>query len=388
MTTATDAPRIDSLTGLRFLAAGGVLLHHTLAPTILPGGVASIPGTRHLAVVGYVGVTTFFVLSGFVLAWSWDERRTKRGFYGRRFARVWPLHALTWAVVVLVVLPVTDSAIGGHDATVAQNAAGLALVQGWVPKPTWYFAGNAVSWSLACEAFFYALLPFLVPLLRRAGRRTAIAAVLASAALLAVVPLVVRAVATGQYALLSLAIFPAYRVGEFLIGVVLGWAIRSGWRPGWSLAQAVATAAVAYVVAAALTGGLFFTAHRSDRALGNLYADVLFLLPVAALIAALAASDLSGRPTWLARPLPVLLGGASFAFYLVHVSVISLFGQLSPQTRHLGRGLPVLGAVVAVSLAIALLLHTWVERPVERAIRRGIEAREAARAEAVAVERR
>ena len=255
MTTATDAPRIDSLTGLRFLAAGGVLLHHTLAPTILYQGVARIPGTRHLAIVGYVGVTAFFVLSGFVLAWSWDDRRTKAGFYGRRFARVWPLHALTWAAVVLVVLPATGGAIGGHDATAAQNVAGLALVHGWIPKPTWYFAGNGPSWSLACEAFFYALLPFLVPLLRRWGRRAAIAVVLTAAGLLAVVPLVVRAVTTDTYALLSLAVFPAYRVGEFLIGVTLGWAIRSGWRPGWSLRQAVVATAGADVAAAQLTRG-------------------------------------------------------------------------------------------------------------------------------------
>jgi peptidoglycan/LPS O-acetylase OafA/YrhL len=384
MTTATDAPRIDSLTGLRFLAAGAVLMHHTLVPTILPRGVASIPGTRHLAVVGYVGVTTFFVLSGFVLAWSWDDRRTKAGFYGRRFARVWPLHALTWVVVVLLVLPATGGGIGGHDATLAQNAAGLALVHGWIPQPAWYFAGNGPSWSLACEAFFYALLPFLVPLLRRAGRQQAMLTVGACVVLLAVVPVVLREATHGTYTLLSLAVFPAYRVGEFLIGVVLGWAIRSGWRPSWRLWHAVAATGIAYLAAAVLTGGLYFTAVRRDRALGNIYSDLVILVPVAALIAALASRDLSGRPTWLARPLPVLLGGASFAFYLVHVSVIQLVGELPDHLRLTARGLPALIGVILVALAVALALHRFVERPVEKALRRRIESREAARSEALA----
>src|SRR5689334_18623603 len=130
MTTATDAPRIDSLTGLRFLAAGAVLLHHTFAPTILNPGVVRLPGTRHLAVVGYVGVTAFFVLSGFVLAWSWDDRRTKAGFYGRRFARVWPLHALTFMTVVLAIEPVVGG-VGNVDTSPARAAAGLALVHSW-----------------------------------------------------------------------------------------------------------------------------------------------------------------------------------------------------------------------------------------------------------------
>jgi peptidoglycan/LPS O-acetylase OafA/YrhL len=371
-----SAGRIDSLTGLRFIAAGLVLMHHTLAPTILYRGVASIPGTRHFAVVGYVGVTTFFVLSGFVLAWSWDDRRSRTGFYGRRFARVWPLHALTWVAVVLVVAPLTDSAIGGHPATPAQNVAGLALVHGWIPNPTWYFAGNAPSWSLACEAFFYALLPFLVPLLRRWGRRAAVVTVIASTLFLAVVPLLVRGLGHDKYRLLTLSIFPAYRVGEFLVGVTLGWAIRNGWRPRWSLRQAVAAAVAGYVAAALLTGGLYFTSVTSDRALGNIYSDVIILLPAAGLIAALAAADLDGRPTWLARPIPVLLGGASFAFYLVHVSVIQFAGELPLRTRVELRGIPTLIAVVAVALAVAIALHVWVERPVERALRRRIEAHE------------
>ena len=111
---------------------------------------------------------------------------------------------------------------------------------------------------------------------------------------------------------------------------------------------------------------------------------MIVLVPVAALIAALATRDLAGRPTWLARPLPVLLGGASFAFYLVHASVITWAGQLPHHLLRAGRGLPVLVAVVAVSLGIALALHKLVERPVERALRLRIQAREAARSEALA----
>lgn len=61
-------PRLDGLTGLRFLAALLVFLHHIFSASIVPHGLARIPGTKDLAQLGAVGVTFFFVLSGFVLA--------------------------------------------------------------------------------------------------------------------------------------------------------------------------------------------------------------------------------------------------------------------------------------------------------------------------------
>ena len=368
--------RLDSLTGLRFLAAGAVFVHHTWAPTLLSTGVVHIMGTRRLGVVGYVGVTTFFVLSGVVLAWSWDERRTTGGFYGRRFARVWPLHALMWASAVLVVLPITGKAVGGHGTSAGQNVAGLALVQGWVPDPKWYFAGNFPSWSLSCEAFFYALLPALVPLLRRAGRRAAVITVSGCVTVLALAPLAMLAATDRTYSLLTLAIHPAYRAEEFVIGVVLGWALKSGWRPSWTLWQAATGATVAYVGAAALAGGLFFADNRSHRALGNMYADLIFVLPAAALIAALAARDLSGRPTWLSRPLPVTLGAASFAFYLVHAQILLLLAEAPLHLRRELHGLPMFVIALGLSVAASLALHRYVERPAEGALRRRIVARE------------
>lgn len=356
-------------------------MNHTLVPTILNPALVRLPGTRRLAIVGYVGVTAFFVLSGFVLTWSWDDGRSRAGFYARRFARVWPLHALTFLAVVLFVEPVIGGGVGGTRTSPGRAVAGLALVHGWVPRPVWYFAGNGPAWSLSSEAFFYALLPFLVPMLRRGGRRAGYLVVAACVLELAVVPLLLRATTSGTYDLLSLSVFPLYRVGEFCVGVVIGWAVREGWRPAWSLPQAVLMVVVGYAAAAWFVGGLFFSSVRRDRALGNLYADLIVLLPVAALIAALAARDLGGRPTWLARPLPVLLGGASFAFYLVHVPVIQLLGELPRHDRAVGRGLPALAAVVIAALALALLLHRCVERPLERWLRQRVERREAARSE-------
>ena len=81
--------RLPSLTGLRFWAALLVVSYH------LHHRIGAVPGSW-LVEYGRTGVTFFFVLSGFVLAWNYlDERTPVAVFAWRRFARIWPLVAVT-----------------------------------------------------------------------------------------------------------------------------------------------------------------------------------------------------------------------------------------------------------------------------------------------------
>ncbi|WP_344528181.1 acyltransferase family protein, partial [Streptomyces rectiviolaceus] len=65
--------KLPSLTGVRFFAAALVFFFHASLPEVL--GVFEDPGfadgyAQALSKVGFVGVSFFFILSGFVLAWS------------------------------------------------------------------------------------------------------------------------------------------------------------------------------------------------------------------------------------------------------------------------------------------------------------------------------
>ena len=66
------AARIESLTGLRIFPALAVCLSHLGAPLGSPGPV------RAFFAAGYSGVTVFFLLSGFVLAYNYFEPLTAR----------------------------------------------------------------------------------------------------------------------------------------------------------------------------------------------------------------------------------------------------------------------------------------------------------------------
>ena len=167
-----------ALTGLRFFLALWVILHHLTGPgqkleataLLLPHGLFT------LIRGGYQAVTTFFVLSGFVLTRSyaatlWNQRNTLRYALGRA-ARVYPVYLLSLAVVAPFILADQTPDKAGYV------AAHLLLVQAWLGAipVNW----NTPAWSLSCEMFFYAVFPLAALFIRRANWRSiALAAALA-----------------------------------------------------------------------------------------------------------------------------------------------------------------------------------------------------------------
>src|SRR5260370_7164480 len=85
-------PRLPALTSLRFFAALHVVFFHFLAFKILP----SEGWLGQISSIGYVGVSFFFVLSGFILVYTYAGRDTPaRDFWRARFARIYPAFAFS-----------------------------------------------------------------------------------------------------------------------------------------------------------------------------------------------------------------------------------------------------------------------------------------------------
>ena len=147
MAAEQNRRELAGLTSLRFFAALYVLLFHTRG------------GDKWFS-RGFTGVTLFFVLSGFVLAYNYPrvDRGERKRFYISRVARIYPLYV----VAFLLGVPVFLHSIGpGHTAyMVTSGIAFLLLVHTWYPPFHWVY--NASAWTLAAEAFFYAIFPFAV----------------------------------------------------------------------------------------------------------------------------------------------------------------------------------------------------------------------------------
>jgi peptidoglycan/LPS O-acetylase OafA/YrhL len=364
--------RLDSLTGLRWWAAFAVFAHHMT-------NLAPLPVHKVLA-FGTYGVTLFFVLSGFVLTWSARPGVTAATFYWRRLARIHPSHL----VALLLAVPVFYSfSPEPADWWVKPVSAGIlllsvVLLQAWSLDPVVMYSGNPAAWTLTCEYFFYALHPALHRLFGRTRARGAlILTVLTFAAAL----LHRAAVWHWPASWLAQVPHPVVRLSEFVIGIGIARALLTGWRvplrPLWC-----------YLGAGALVGWLVVSQGRSfDSPALEFAADVARIgkaewitVACAAMIAAVAWSDLQGRRSLLRGRTLVRLGEWSFAFYLVHATFIyalrDVYGLQPVAWSNLLWYVPLL----LVSLAAAAALHHAVERPVERRLRAWRDNREKSRA--------
>ena len=149
---------IDTLTSLRFIFALMVFGAHCY--------VIYCFFDAHFFKEGFVGVSFFFILSGFIIAYNYQKRLqenkiTKRSFWVARIARVYPLHWLTLLIAIILGNYVTTS--GSMD-WFKHFLASLTLTNAYIPKADYFFSFNSPSWSLCCEQLFYICFPFLVPL--------------------------------------------------------------------------------------------------------------------------------------------------------------------------------------------------------------------------------
>jgi peptidoglycan/LPS O-acetylase OafA/YrhL len=339
--------RLPSLTSLRFLAALAVVGFHACvaAPIIPPGALEDVLGFVFAG--GAAGVSFFFVLSGFVLAWTASPGRAAQ-FRRRRAAKIMPNHLITWLIVLA-------AGVLLHDRISAVTALACAgLVQAWVPDPNVYFGVNTPSWSLSCEAFFYMLFPLLFVVLSRCRTSN----LRAGAAVLAVLPatfaaLSIRLPHSTAYWLIY--IFPPIRAIEFVLGICVALLVRRGALPRIAFPLAAVLAATAL-----LAGG-----HLSWR-----WGFASLAAPAAAmLICAAAQSDVGETtPQWLHSPIMIRLGEASFALYLVHQIVL----RFVPGARgSVAIGVILLFLSIGFAVAWALAQYRLIEQPLYRIFSRG-----------------
>jgi peptidoglycan/LPS O-acetylase OafA/YrhL len=329
-----------ALTGLRFFLALWVILHHLTGPgqkleataLLLPHGLFT------LIRGGYQAVTTFFVLSGFVLTQSyastqWTRRNTLRYALGR-VARVYPVYLLSLAVVAPFI--VADRTPGKAGYLIAH----FLLVQSWLGAipVNW----NTPAWSLSCEMFFYAMFPLAALFIRRANwRNVALAAAIAVC--------LTRAMwAVG----VSDNIKPLVHLSDFLMGIAAACAynlliLRARPPRGWWL-YIPGLASAAGVIAYPEVLPKFIDLNSALRPLNAI------LLIGLALGGGVVARGLSARLT-------VYLGKSSYAMYILHVPILWWCLRRSPEFS------PPL--YIAIVIAVSALVYGVFEEPANRKLR-------------------
>ena len=208
---AAVGARIPALTGVRALAAFLVFFHHYPTKYLIVGPLA-------LWWEMHVGVTLFFVLSGFMITWRYDRRGPVkesflRGYFVNRFARIYPLY---FALVVPTMLfwSVRSFRAWFFNLTVFSHLE----------------AGIPQAWSLRVEECFYLCAPFLFLLWRRNPALPLLAGAAALLALWPIAKLPVMAGILGPPRDLLLYTFFG-RVFEFYVGMWLAYRVARGRAP-------------------------------------------------------------------------------------------------------------------------------------------------------------
>ncbi len=355
-------PHVPALDGLRGLAVVAVLAFH--------GGFS-------WAVGGYLGVSAFFTLSGYLitslLVVEWDATGTisLRGFWARRFRRLLPAALVVLAAVALTSVFFADS--GQLASLRADMLAALGNVANWRfvlddrsyaelftgPSPLQHY------WSLSIEEQFYLVFPLATFLLLRAtgGRRAPVATVFgtAMAASLAWAWWLSSSPTGAEQAYYD----TGARAVELLAGALLALVLagRTGRvdRHPRLLAGAGNVALVALAVAWAVVPQTSAILHRGGLAL---HATLVVLVLAAAHVPGPVASFCSTAPLRAA-------GRISYGLYLIHWPV---FVWLDSARTGL-EGTPLFAVRVAVTFVLALASYALVEQPVR--LRRVLPGRRA-----------
>lgn len=334
---------LPALTGLRFFLALWVIIDHLVGPGHAFEPYAQmLPHPLYMIVRGgYLAVTTFFVLSGFVLARTYgDTKWTRRNLwkYGvGRVARVYPVYLLSLLIVSRYIVA-ADTAPQSKGWLVAMH---LALVQGWFVGH--YTVGwNVAAWTLSVEMFFYLMFPLLIVPLRRASWWKS----LAVAALSCVLVRLMWRVG------ISDNLKPLIHLADFLIGIaasnvydLLVARDKHHWGP--------------WLYATGVLGVAMFIAY--PQLIPHSLDINTVIRPLNALL--LVGFGLGGG--WIARALStrffVFMGKASYGMYILHIPILWW-------AVHWGFPYAPECYVLLVMIVSAAVYH-WIEEPANRWLR-------------------
>lgn len=145
----SPANRIATLDWLRLIAALAVVAFHYLFRGAAAGGFLQegYPQAAGIAIYGYLGVHLFFLISGYVIAWS-AEGRGWLDFAVARFVRLYPGFFVCMTISFAMMFAIQPE---WGSVTVRQYVANLfmfapALGEGFV---------DGVYWSIVLELIFY-----------------------------------------------------------------------------------------------------------------------------------------------------------------------------------------------------------------------------------------
>jgi len=340
---------LSALTGIRFFAAFLVVIFHSRVGAVLTGH--GLPYAGNFFANCYMAVTLFFILSGFILAYTYrsqiETSRHRLHFWQARFARIWPAYVLS-----LLCTSIPSFTIPPPGRTLAT----LLMVQAWNPlHPAYAGDWNFACWTLSVEALFYLTFPWFQVWLERLSRRWLVVAgaLLLCGSIAARIPEKgLDALYTGVFRFIPL---PVIFLPIFLLGAVLGnlYLECAAGKPLRDRGLFTWFGLFALVLA------LCFP-RMSPATSFVLIGYSLFVYGLA------AETSLVSR--FLSTPALVLGGGMSYSIYLMQLPV-RMWVKAGIAAANGEDGLRNMATVVFVLLLVSWIIFRFVEEPARKWLR-------------------
>jgi peptidoglycan/LPS O-acetylase OafA/YrhL len=354
--------RFDALTGLRAIAAIMVFLYHNRTAWFswMPQPLISLLNEFH------TGVSLFFVLSGFLIGYTYREQPAlNRQAYTRyllvRLARIFPVYLLLLSAKYIHL---------GFPGT-AETIVNYTLAKGLFDD--YSLSGLPQSWSLTTELCFYIAAPFIFLYAVRNVYKTGLVLLMLMGACIGLGLLLhamnVRAAGLFYPPLFVFNNVFFARFVEFYCGLLLAMHLAGKkqlpFSPRWkyyTLVGSIASLLIIYCIS-------LFQANNYKHGIETYPGIVIrnFILPVAIVV---FIFGLIQERTWLSRFLStkfmLLLGNASYVFYLIHINYVNnvLWGiKVFPDRNFV------------LLWLVAIVLYLLVEKPVYHFLRRQIKPR-------------
>lgn len=348
---------LKPLTSLRFVFAymvfsghlGGLFLNYN--ESFLSDTFASYLSISE----GYLGVSFFFILSGFILSFKYKEPFLKKTITFKKFIlsrifRIYPLHLLTFLFAFYL------SYYNNLDSITfwLKSVSNLFLVQSFIPLKEYFFSFNGVSWSISNELFFYMTFPLLLVLFSKFRKYVF---------LVLLIPLVIIAVrqSTDVHHWVYY-INPLFRIFDFFLGIVLH-DLYMKYKDQKFLKNYATLLEVSAILL--FLGFYFFRDNVPQDFRWSLYywVPMVFLIFIFAMQGGWISKLLSKRGC-------IWLGEISFAFYMIHQLVINVLWILNYKFRFFDNGYVLILTALLLSIIGSGILYRYFEMPLNRYLRK------------------
>lgn len=315
--------------------------------------------STHFYKEGFVGVSFFFVLSGFIIAYNYqqkivDRKVSRRRFWVARIARIYPLHIATLlgvAVIGNLLEPM------GWAEGLKHFVPALFLLHPFIPRMDYFFYFGSPSWSLGCEQLFYFLFPFLALFLYKKQR------LIGTLLVCAVVVPVLMSLTDEENIRAYWYVNPCARFPDFLVGMLLYRVY------GWVRSKPLSFPVASLLEVGAVGLFLLFYVNAAEWVPKVYRYSCYYWIPISLVLVVFSL-----QKGFLSRVLSnkylVIGGDISYSFYLIHLWILFAYVQLAhAYDWHISLYVSI-PLVFAATVGLSLLSYYYFEKPANRWVKR------------------